>query len=252
MSRQWFGRLVAVLALAGAGQAVRAEEGANPVLDKAIKAMGGEEKLGKIKAFQVKGKGTINIMDNESPFTTSVIAQGLDHSRQEFEGEFGGNKIKGVSILAGDKGWRSFAGMTMDLDADALADAKRAQYLQVAPMTLVPLKGKGFKVESAPDEKVGDKNAKALKITGPDSKTFTLYFDEESGLPVKMVAKVRGFMGEEFVQTTTYSDYKDFDGIKKSTKSEAKRDGQKFQDMQLVEFKVLDSVDPKTFAEPKD
>jgi len=252
MSQQLFRGLVAALVLTGASQAIRADGGSNPVLDKAIKAMGGEEKLGKVKALQVKGKGTINIMDMESPFTSSVIAQGLDHSRQEFEGEFGGNKIKGFTILAGDKGWRSFAGMTMDLDAEALADAKRAQYLQLVPVLLVPLKGKGFKVESAADEKVGDKNAKALKITGPDSKTFMMYFDEESGLPVKMVAKVRGFMGDEFTQTTTYSDYKDFDGIKKSTKSEAKRDGQKLQDMQLLEFKVLDNVDPKTFAEPKD
>jgi hypothetical protein len=252
MSQQWFRGLMAALVLAGATLAVRAEEGSNPVLDKAIKAMGGEEKLAKIKAFELKGKGTINLMGNESPFSTKVIAQGLDHSRQDFEGEFGGNKIKGFSILAGDKGWRSFAGNTMDLDAEALADAKRAQYLQVVPMTLVPLKGKGFKVEAAADEKVGDKNAKALKITGPDSKTFTLYFDETSGLPVKMVAKVRGFMGEEFTQSTLYTDYKDFDGVKKSTKSESKRDGEKFQDLQLEEFKILENVDPKTFAEPKD
>src|SRR4051794_5312672 len=90
MSQQLFRGLVAALVLTGASQAVRADGGSNPVLDKAIKAMGGEEKLGKVKALQVKGKGTINIMDMESPFTSSVIAQGLDHSRQEFEGEFGG------------------------------------------------------------------------------------------------------------------------------------------------------------------
>ena len=36
------------------------------------------------------------------------------------------------------------------------------------------------------------KPAAALKVTGPDGKDFTLYFDKESGLPVRMVAKVIG------------------------------------------------------------
>jgi hypothetical protein len=245
------GLLVALVATF-VGQTARAEGDAPAILDKAIKALGGEEKLGKIKAFSLKGKGTINIMGNDSPFSVEVVVQGLDHTRQDFEGEFGGNKIKGFSILAGDKGWRSFAGMTMDLDADALREAKRALYLQVGPAFLVPLKGKGFKVESAPNEQIDGKNAIGLKITCPDDKTFTLYIDEATSLPVKMAAKVKDFQGDEFTQTTTYADYKDFDGIKKATKVESKRDGEKFQNQEVTEFKILDSVDPKTFAEPKE
>jgi len=82
-------------------------------------------------------------------------------------------------------------------------------------------------------------------------KDFTLYFDKESGVPVKQVAKVVGFQGQEYTAETTFADYKDFDGIKKATKVEIKRDGEKFQVMEVTEFKVLDKVDPETFAEPK-
>ena len=41
------------------------------------------------------------------------------------------------------------------------------------------------------------------------------------------------------------------EGIKKATKLVAKRDGEKFQELQITEFKVLDKIDPKIFAEPK-
>ena len=58
-------------------------------------------------------------------------------------------------------------------------------------------------------------------------------------------------MGGEFTQETTFSNYKEFDGIKKATKSESKRNGEKFLTTEVTEFKVLKKVDPKTFDEPK-
>jgi hypothetical protein len=248
--RRCIGTLLATVLVTSLGTPARADD-ANAILDKAIKALGGEEKLAPVKAAAWKGKGKINLGGNESEFTNEMTVQGLDHSRGAFEGDFMGNKVKGVTVMAGDKGWRKFGDMKMELDKDALANEKRSLYLQIVPVTLLPLKGKGFKVEMAAEEKVGGKPAAGIKVTGPDSKDFKLYFDKESGLPVKLVAKVMGFMGEEFTQETTYGDYKDFDGIKKATKIESKRDGEKFIDAQITEFKVLDKVDPKTFAEPE-
>jgi hypothetical protein len=171
--------------------------------------------------------------------------------RQETEGDFGGKAFKGLTILSDKKGWRSFGGNNMEMDEAAVANQKRTLYLQVVPTTLLPLKEKGFKCETAGEEKVGDKQAVALKITGPDSKDFKLYFDKESGLPVKLVAKVAGFKGDEFTQETTFSDYKDFGGIKKATKIVNLRDGEKFMQISVAEFSVLDKADPKLFAEPK-
>src|SRR5207253_1404299 len=132
---------------------------------------------------------------NENEFTSHTTVQGLDHYRSEFEGEFGGNKVKGVTVVNGDKGWRKFGDMNRELEADGVANEKRTLYLQIIPATLVPLKGKGFKIEAAGEEKVGGKPAAILKVTGPDGKDFTLSFDKESGRPVKMVAKVVGFQG---------------------------------------------------------
>jgi hypothetical protein len=222
-----------------------------PVLDKAIKALGGESKLSKATAFSRKVKGTISFGGNENQFTSESTIAGLDRYQSTFEGEFGGNKVKGVTVLNGDKGWRKFGDNKFEMDKDALANETRTIYLQVVPSTLLALKGKSFKVESATDEKVGDKPAAGLKVTGPDGKDFTLFFDKESGLPIKSVAKVRGFQGDEFTQETLYSDYKDFGGIKQATKVELKRDGESFLKQEITEFKVLEKVDPKAFSEPE-
>jgi hypothetical protein len=245
--------MLAAAIVAGLGTLARAadDKDAKALLDKGIKALGGEEKLSTLKAATWKSKGTISFGGNDNPFTSATIVQGLDHLRNEFEGEFGGNKVMGITVVAGDKGWRKFGDMKMELDKDGLANEKRSIYLSVIPMTLLPLKDKAFKIEAAGEDKVGGKPALGIKVTPADGKVFTLYFDEENGLPVKQVAKVIGFMGQEYTQETTFADYKDFQGIKKATRIENKRDMEKFLEQQITEFKALDKVDPKTFAEPK-
>jgi hypothetical protein len=224
---------------------------ATAILDNAIKALGGEEKLGKIQGLSWKAKGTITFMGSDNAMTTQTVLQGLDHARQEFEGEFGGSMIKGVTVLAGDKGWRDFGGNHDALDKDSLAGEKQRTYLTLVPVTVLPLKGKEFKVETLAEESIGGKPAVGVKATGPDGKEFNLYFDKESSLPVRLTAKVTGFMGDEYTQETTFSDYQDIAGIKKAMKLQVKRDGEKFIETQITEFKTLDQVDAKTFVEPQ-
>ena len=217
------------------------------ILDKAIRALGGKEKLDKVEAFSWKSKGTVVFNGNENESNSEVTVQGLDHFRREFHND----QFNGCMVLNGNKGWRKFGDGAKELEGDFLAASKRGLYLELIPITLVPLQGKGFKIEAAGEEKVGGKPATVLKITGPDGKDFRLFFDKESGLPVKQTARVAGFEGQEHDEEMTFADYKDFDGIKKATKIEFKRDGEKFQTMEITEFKVLDKVSPETFTEPR-
>ena len=250
--KRFLGAGLVVFLVCGWSGTIRADEkDTSALLDKAIKALGGEEKLGKATTVSWKSKGTITFNGSDNEFSSTATLQGLDHYRSEFEGKFGDNDVKGVTVLNGDKGWRKFGEMDMEMDADGVANEKRTIYITAIPSTLVQLKGKGFKLESAADEKVGDKPAAGIKVTAPDGKDFKLYFDKESGLPVKLVAEVVGFGGDEFTQETTFSDYKDFDGIKKATKISSKHNGDKFVDVVVTEFKVIDKVDAATFSQPK-
>lgn len=244
--------LAALLMSSLVGLSRAGDQDTNAILDKAIKALGGEEKLGKATTVAWKSKGTITLNGSDNEFTSHSTLQGLDHYRSEFEGKFGDNDFKGVTVLNGDKGWQKFGDNDMEMDANAVTNEKHRINIAAIPTTLVQLKGKGFKIESTADDKVGDKPAVGIKVTGPEGKEFKLYFDKESGLPVKLVATVAGFGGgDEYTQETTFTDYKNFDGIKKATKISSKRDGEKFVDIEITEFKVLDKVDAETFSQPK-
>jgi hypothetical protein len=251
MKRFSWAALLLVYAAVPVVPARAGEQEAKAVIDKAIMALGGEEKLAAVKAFSAKGKGTVVIDGSVIPFNFQSTSQGLDRYRSTFEAEVDGNRIEGTTVLDGDKGWQKFGEETEKLEGDKLANEKQNAYIEIVPVLLLPLKGKGFKVDSAPDEKVDDKPAAVVVATGPDGKPFTLYFDKESGLPVKLSARVVDWEGEEYTQDTTFEDYKEFGGIKVATKSKSLRDGKRYVDVEGVEFNALAEVDPNTFAEPK-
>jgi hypothetical protein len=236
--------------LLGLGRVTWADdEEAKAVIDKAVKALGGPTDAS--KAFSWKTKGTLTINDSDNKFTTKITSQGINRHRQEFDAEIEGNPVKGVTVLDGDKGWRKIGEDVTKLEDDALNNEKRMTYLQVVGQSPSFLKGEGFKIESAEEEKVDGKPATQLKITGPDGKEFELYFDKASSLPVKLTATVADFEGNEYKQDMTLSNFKDFGGIKRATKVATKRNGKKFVEQEVSDFKVLDNVDKDAFAEPK-
>jgi hypothetical protein len=246
------GTLLAMVFVLGAGAQVRGDDNeAIVLLDKAIAALGGEAKLRQAGAIAWKARGKSFGDGSENAFSNETTVQDLDHFRMEWTDEIDGNLVMGVTVVNGNKGWRRYDRETRDLDAARLANHKRSIYLLVVPVMLVPLKGNTFLIERAGDENVGGKPAAGLKVVGRDGKEFTLYFDKETGLPVKLVAKVLGFEGQQVTQETTFGDYKEFDGIKKATRMERRRDGEKILEQEILEFKVLDKVAPETFAEPR-
>lgn len=249
----FFGAVLAAIFVPDLGGQVKAadDKDAQAVLDKAIQALGGEEKLSKIKAATWKNKGKITFKGDNTEFTSTLTMQGIDRIRATFEREFNGSKIEFVTVLTKDKGWQKIGNKIKVMDEKARIAQKREMYRQIVPITLLPLKGKGFKIAAAGEKKVGDKATVGLKVTGPAGADFTLYFDKASGLPILMAAKGVGSKGEEFTWETTFADYKEFAGIKKATKIVSKRDGEEFLEYQITEFRVLDTVDPKTFEEPK-
>jgi hypothetical protein len=249
--KRFHGVMLALVLVSGQGLSASGDDNdAKTVLDKAIKAIGGEARLNKVKAIAWKARGKSFNDGNAYVFTNETTVQGLDQLRMEYEEEIDGNLIKGVTVLNGKKGWRKNGDNFSKLEGDRLANQKRNLYLLVVPITLVPLKGKAFQIEPAGEVKVGDKPAIGLKVTGPDGKDFNLFFDKKSSLPVKLEVRM-GPQGREFTQETTFGAYKEFDGIKKATKIERRRDGQKVLEQEITEFKVLDKLAPETFAEPQ-
>jgi hypothetical protein len=252
---------IAVVLTAGGVSADGPE--ARAVIEKAIQAIGGEKRLSALegKVVQTTQKGKLYHLSRGEDFTEKSIVQGLNHFQRQIEGRVGGIPSKIEGGLAGNKAWRKFAIWTGSNwqqlkepatrpEHDILAEHRQIAYLHWVPAVILPLKGKSFRVESTREERVGGKSAVALTVMAPDQKKFELFFDEKSGLPVKTVARVVGAYGDEYTLETTILEYKSLDGIKWATRGETRRDGQKVTESEITEFKILDRVDPKTFAKP--
>ena len=242
-------------ALSGAAQAAVNETNtssaaADPLalVDKAVRALGGAEKMAQVRAATWREKGTRTFQGNEIPLSAEVLVQGTDHIRRQWEVGFGGMTVRGIVVVTGEGAWSRMMENAEELAGEKLADERRRVYLTVIPVTVLPLKSQGYRLATIADERVGERPAAGLRVTPPDGKEFRLYFDKETGLPVRVVAKVLGQGGSgESTEETTYNDYKAFDGVQKATKISIKQDGAKVSDVEISEFKALDRADAKAF-----
>ncbi len=220
------------------------------VIDKALKALGGEKKLRDAKAFLWKVSAKLNMAGLEGEFKTEALIEGPDRAHLELEGVFAGSQAKIVTVINETKGSRDMNGNKAELNKEQINDEKRNVYLLLVPTVLLPLKTTGFKVELLGEEKVNDKPATGVKVTAPDQKDFTLYFDKETGLPAKLLAAVKDFTGAEFLQEIYFLDYKEMAGIRKAARLQFFRDKQMFMEQHVTEFQRVEKVDPNAFAIP--
>jgi hypothetical protein len=124
---------------------------------------------------------------------------------------------------------------------------------QLNVLSLQPLlNDKEFKLTVEGDKKVGDKEAKVVKVAREKRPTVTLYFDKESGLLVKSDMKVKDeFQNwKEALDESYFEDYKDVGGRKVFTKLRVVRDGKTMIEGTLSDQKVHDKLDPKLFEKP--
>jgi hypothetical protein len=248
---------VAVVLLAPVSIATADDREVAAILSKAMKALGGEDTLSKIEAVTWKTTGWMNMLfqgPEHVKCTGELTIAGLDRSRSELTMfDSGGEKLRIRSVLNGDNAWLSWGDVPLKPTQHA-PGLKRSLYLALIPVTLAPLKDPRFKIEVGGDEKVGDRPAVVLNVTCPDGETIKVSFDKESGLPLKAVGKALLIddpdMNLDATQELTYSNYKDFGGIKTAAQIDFKSKGLNGfnRKLEVIEFKVLKSVDPSVFS----
>lgn len=242
------------VALALTAAAARADDKADTraVIDKAIQARGGEEKLAKVKAVHFKGKGKFYGMGDGIDYTGDWTIQPPDKVRFQFDFEVNGMRVAFVIVFDGKKGWMKINENTMDMDEDAVTEIKEDVYAGRVE-SLVPLiKDKGFELSPLGEVKIGDHQAVGVRIAHKGHRDINLYFDKKTGLPVKSERMIKDHMmgGKERTQETLHSDYKDVGGVQHGMKVLIKRDGEKFVESELTDFETKDQFDDSVFAKP--
>jgi hypothetical protein len=231
-----------------------ADEKALAVVEKAIKAMGGQERFDKAQTTYLKYNREFGVA-NGDPATTSLrcTAQGLENFRFALEMNAGGKHQTTTWIINGDQGWTQTGRGTIVMKPIELRVVKQSALEELLPTRPDLLKAKVFDLEWAGEPIVGDRPTAAIKVSGLGIVGMKVYFDRERGLPIKSEYIASYVNGDPMMQRI-FSDYREFDGIQVATKIEWKReiagDSDSWVD-DVKEFKILDKVPPDTFTEPK-
>jgi hypothetical protein len=251
MLKRWtLGLAVVLLAVAAP---VRADDAADVkgIIDKAIKATGGEEKLAANKNSTWSAKGKFYGFGEEGIAYTLTVSQSRPgRYREQIEADAMGQKFVIIKVMNGDKGYVKQNDDLTELEGDMLKEEQETLHaLNVS--NLLALKAGEATVTAAGETKVGDKPAVGIKVASKGKRDLTLYFDKESGLLVKAVRRAKDMMsGDEVTLDTVFENYKDFDGIKRPTKMKTNRDGKLLSETEITDFKAGAKFDETTFAKP--
>lgn len=237
--------------LAGMTTRIQAAEKADPkaVIQKAIEAMGGEEKLTKYKCSISKGKCKFYAMGRAIDCTAEWHIQPPRQLKAAYLMDLGGKKVARVEVFSKDLGWTAMDGKVRPVPKDQLAEIWEGME-DAKVSSLLPLKDSAYQITSLGESVVADRPAVGLKVSRQGHRDVLLYFDKGRGYLVKMVTRVKD-MGREVDLESLYADYQDYDGIRNSNKVTTKRDGKLFLECETTEFKAVENIPDSVFAMPQ-
>jgi hypothetical protein len=226
------------------------QDDSRALIDKAIKAHGAT-RLAKVKAIQFKGKGKINVEGMEIAFTADISEQFPDKQKLVVDAEINNMNFTFTQVFNGKKGWKGITGMIKPLDKEEVKEAREQIHVEEVA-TLLPLKGKGYKLSPLGEAKVGDHDTVGVQVSRKGFRDVNLYFDKKTHLLRK--AEYRAFdesSKKEVTQEKLLSGYKDTDGFKAPSKMLVNNDGKKFMEIEITEMTLLETpLEASVFAKP--
>ena len=164
------------------------------VIDKYVSAIGGKDKLMAVKSISITSAAKVQGMDISlvtkaaAPNKTAVVVSGMGRVLQKI-------------VFDGEKGYQEAQGRKKDMTADEIAKAK------VKNAILEDLDYKNGTLLRI--EPLNDKKAYVIKYDDKE-----IFFDVVSGLKLMEVKIVKAPNGKEVRVPTTFSNYKEVNGMK--------------------------------------
>jgi len=216
------------------------------VLDKYLQAIGGAQNVARVTSFVATGK-SVGYRGFGGGGVVEVSAQAPDKRATHIS--FPEYPDRGVSVRTydGRTGWIAtpLAAVRKYELAGSERDGARVDAMLSFP---AQIKQALANVRVGPPTTIGDRDVTVLQGNGPNGTLATLYFDDASGLLVRMVRHGRSPIGRVPTQVD-YADYRDVGGIKFPFGwTFAWLDGR--DNFQFSDVKVNVPIDAGTFGEP--
>jgi hypothetical protein len=215
------------------------------LIDRAIRAHGGESALRKATLLVRSGTGVLSYFGKELPFADELIVDLPDRLRLGVTLE---GQPKQLWVINGTMGWQSIAGATSNLPRGRLDELREEAFVQWAA-TLLPLRREQFTLTASREAKVQDRPVAVVKATAKGHGDLLLSFDKETGLLVQLARRAREG-GVEVDKEYLYAAHRDFDGVKLPTSIIETLNGKKFSELSSVKYQFLRSRDDTLFGKP--
>jgi photosynthetic reaction center cytochrome c subunit len=210
---------------------------ADQILDKYLHAVGGADAIQKISS-RVQ-KGTVNF--GERKFPVEVFTQTPDKRTSVMHLPNGDN----ITAYDGHGGWVAAPGRPVrEMSGADLAAAELDADLHF-PVHVKKIFG-DLSVERK--EKIGDRQVYVLSALREGQPPVRLYFDEQSGLLLRLVRYAESPLGRNPTQID-YADYRDAAGVKTPYRWTVARPGGRFS-IQVDQMEQNVAIDDAKFAKP--
>src|SRR5262245_39797993 len=156
------------------------------IIDKAIKAHGGADKLSQFKAVSAKwvGKHKIeNVFYGDAVYVVTYEMPDKIRFDIEVENPKGG-RFAFFRVVNGKKGWQGSTRGTRDLNEAQVAHIVDGMYAHWLA-SVVPLKDKGFEFSPVGSVTVDGKGAIGVRVSCKDRPDVNLFFDKKTCLAIK-------------------------------------------------------------------
>jgi hypothetical protein len=225
---------------------------ARRVVEKALRALGGKDRLAAVKAATFKAKGKFYWLGAGTDFTGEMAVEGLAKARTVMTLEFMGKKQTIIAVANGDKGWVKANDLVTDIDQKTLAVqmGDHGHITEMAMLLPLPRGDKGIALSPAGDSKVGDRPTTGVEIARKNYSTVRLFFDKETALPLKLEWKA-AVQGKEETHDILLGDYREVGGLKVAMRLTARRNGKVFYEYEVSDFRIVDRLDDKLLARPR-
>ena len=224
------------------------EAAARAVLDAALAAKGGAERLAALKTLSWKGDAVLNLPNGKVPAKVEKRYVHPNKLRLDMDIIMGQAKMSITTALAGDTGWaqerRPDGARTIEFPPSEI-EAGKAQIWRDQDLVLLRHRDKGARVAPLDDVAIGGAPHHAIRVTAPDGKkSVVLLIDKKTRRLGGMNYAEQGVTAEE-----RFSDYRAVKGVqiahKRSTKS-----AQVDLTTTVTEVAVNGSIDESIFAKP--
>jgi hypothetical protein len=225
---------------------------AKAILNDAVKALGGKEKLAKLPATTFDSQGYLHLPGLQIESKSNWSVQYPDKYRYDGKITIGDGMTALLAIGNGKEGWTKSEGQAANnITAEELTmlhQDTRAVHLAFRP---VFLNEKGYELSVLGEIKIDDRPALGIKVVQKGQPDLDLYFDKETHLAVRISFRCNETKDAEPVpHAFTFGDYKEADGLKHFTKIKLFRDEKQILEMNLSNVKLLEKLDDHLFEKP--